>query len=144
MAYSSEEKDKIIDQICDLISNGLSLRKAVETSKIISKKVFLEWIDSDNSKRDQYARAMEERTELKFESIEQDYLEEPQRDPETGKIDPAWVNLQRLKIDAKKWELSKLLPKKYGDRLELENKHSGEITNIISLGSGKKPDESDN
>ena len=141
MAYPKEEKDRIFTEICDLIASGLSLRKAIDKAGTIHRAVFFEWVDSDKEKTDQYARAMEERAELKFESIEQDYLENPQRDPETGRIDSAWVNLQRLKIDAKKWELSKLMPKKYGDRLELDNKLSGEV-NIISLGSGKKPDES--
>jgi len=60
---------------------------------------------------------MELRVEVKFESIEEDYSEDPQRDS-FGKIDSAWVALQRLKIDAKKWELSKLMPKKYGDKIE--------------------------
>jgi len=76
---------------------------------------------------------------IKFESIEQDYSEEPQRDAETGRIDSAWVQLQRLKIDAKKWELSKLNPKKYGDKIQQE--HSGELkTTIISLGNGVNPE----
>ena len=141
MAYPKEEKDKIFSEICDLIASGLSLRNAIDKSGTISKKVFFDWIDSEREKSDQYAQAMVDRADLKFESIEKDYLETPQRDPETGRIDPGWVNLQRLKIDAKKWELSKLMPKKYGDRLELDNKLSGEV-NIISLGSGKKPDES--
>jgi hypothetical protein len=88
----------------------------------------------------QYAYVTDVRTEIKFESIEQDYLEEPQRDALTGKIDTGWVQLQRLKIDAKKWELSKLKPKKYGDKIQTE--HSGEITtNVISLGNGIKPNE---
>jgi len=139
----SKEENIIFNEICDLIASGLSLRKAIAKRKAIKKTTFLDWCKTDEEKADQYARAIEDRTELKFESIEQDYLEEPQRDSETGRIDPAWVNLQRLKIDAKKWELSKLMPKKYGDRLELDNKHSGEL-NIISLGSGKKPDEFNN
>jgi len=141
MAYSEVEKTIIIDEICDLISSGLSLRKAIEQSGVTSKKVFLEWIEIDESKRDQYTRAMEERTELKFESIQSDYQEEPQRDLESGRIDSAWVALQRLKIDAKKWELSKLIPKKYGDRLDLDHTSKGEAINIISLGSGVKPEE---
>lgn len=117
MAYKPEDKDRIFTQICDLIASGLSLRKAIEESQTIPKKVFFDWVDSDKSKSDQYARAMDLRVELKFESIEEDYSEEPQRDS-FGKIDSAWVALQRLKIDAKKWELSKLMPKKYGDKIE--------------------------
>lgn len=139
MAYSKEEKENIFNTIFDTIENGGSLRSALKIVDISSKS-FYEWLEQDTDKVKQYARAMDERTELKFDSIEQDYMEEPQRDPESGRIDSAWVQLQRLKIDAKKWELSKLNPKKYGDKMQTE--HSGEVTtNIISLGAGIKPDE---
>ena len=140
MAYSAQEKDKIVTQICDLVASGLSLRKAIKEANTISRKVFNDWIEADPNKSDQYARAVEERTELKFDSIEQDYMEQPAINPTTGSIDNAWVALQRLKIDAKKWELSKMLPKKYGDKLDLNNNISGSV-NVISLGSGKKPNE---
>jgi len=50
------------------------------------------------------------------------------------------VRQRQLKIDARKWALSKMLPKKFGDKIQQE--HSGEITtNVISLGSGIKPNE---
>ena len=135
----SEEENSIFNDICELIASGLSLRKAIEKNKRIKKSTFLDWCKTDSEKSDQYARAMEDRTDLKFESIEQDYLEEPQRDPETGKIDPAWVNLQRLKIDAKKWELSKLMPKKYGDKQEIDHKNNGEsFIPIINIHAPKQ------
>jgi hypothetical protein len=140
MAYSELERQRILDEICDKIAEGMSLRSALSSGKYPARKNFLEWIDQDEFKRNQYARAMELRAEVKFDSIEQDYMDNPKIDPETGRIDPAWVALQRLKIDAKKWEVSKLFPKKYGDKLELDNKHSGSV-NIISLGSGKNPNE---
>ena len=118
MDYKQEDKDRIFTEICDLITSGLSLRKAIKQSKTINRDTFNEWTKGSNHFSDQYARACEDRADVKFESIEQDYLEEPQRDPESGRIDSAWVALQRLKIDAKKWELSKLMPKKYGDKIE--------------------------
>ena len=141
MAYSVEEINDIFNTILVEIENGRALRKILkEDENMPSTQTFYKWIDEDNEKSKQYARATELRAEVKFESIESDYLEEPQRDAETGRIDSAWVQLQRLKIDAKKWELSKLNPKKYGDKIQQE--HSGEITtNVISLGSGIKPNE---
>lgn len=136
MAY---DKDKIFPLILSEIEEGASLRSILRREGMPNRNTFFEWVDNDKEKANQYARAMDERAESKFESIEDDYLEEPQRDPETGKIDTGWVQLQRLKIDAKKWELSKLKPKKYGERIQTE--HSGEITtNIISLGNGTKPE----
>lgn len=118
MAYSTEEKETIFNTIFNLIENGKSLRFALKEVNISSSTFFI-WIDEDEVKSKHYAYVTDIRTELKFESIEQDYSEEPQRDAETGKIDPAWVQLQRLKIDAKKWELSKLKPKVYGDKLDV-------------------------
>ncbi len=137
MAYN---QDKIFPIILDEIENGASLRSILIKDGMPNRNTFFEWIDKDENKANQYARAIDLRTELKFESIEQDYLEEPQRDPETGRIDNGWVQLQRLKIDAKKWELSKLKPKKFGDKIQ--NELSGQITtNVISLGNGVKPNE---
>lgn len=38
------------------------------------------------------------------------------------------ANRARVRIDARKWTASKLLPKRYGDRVELE--HSGSIQTV--------------
>ncbi len=46
-------------------------------------------------------------------------------------IDSAAVNHQRLRIDARKWFASKVAPKKYGDKLDVE--HGGDVTvNVIN------------
>jgi len=118
--WKHEDKKKAFEHIISEICLGKSLRStiAADSKNLPAVKTFLDWISENEEMRNQYANAMNVRAELKFESIEQDYSEEPQRDSETGKIDPGWVSLQRLKIDAKKWELSKLMPKKYGDKQE--------------------------
>ena len=119
MAYSKEQKEEILKNIFNMIESGKSLRFALSQIPLSSSTFFI-WIEEDPDKSKHYAYVTNIRTELKFESIEQDYSEEPQRDAETGRIDSAWVQLQRLKIDAKKWELSKLNPKKYGDKIQQE------------------------
>lgn len=119
--YSTDQKEVILDSIFEDISKGISLRKACKNSGI-PRMTFYNWIDDEQKEIDRYTRAKEQGIEARFESIEEDYNEEPQRDPETGKIDSAWVQLQRLKIDSKKWELSKLAPKKYGDKIDVTSK----------------------
>jgi hypothetical protein len=43
-------------------------------------------------------------------------------------------------VQTLKWKMAKFYPKMFGDKVQTE--HSGEITtNIISLGSGIKPNE---
>ena len=126
MAYKKEDKDRIFGEICDNIANGMSLRRSIDEVDTIDITTFYEWLDEDKEvKSQQYARACNLRADAKFESIESDYMEQPERDPETGKIDTGWVQLQRLKIDSKKWESSKLNPKKYGDKIETT--HAGSI-----------------
>jgi hypothetical protein len=132
MAYSQKEIDTIFDLICERIENGERVRKILPSIHL-SPKTFFKWVRDEEEKGKQYARALEIRADLKFDSIEDDYSEEPQRDPETGKIDPAWVNLQRLKIDAKKWELAKMLPKKYGDKQETTHVFENPIFTGIEL-----------
>ena len=46
-----------------------------------------------------------------------------------GKLDSAMVQKQRLQIDTRKWLLSKLAPKRYGDKLEL----SGDAENPLMI-----------
>lgn len=137
MAYKPEQIEEIFGNILLKIENGQSLRSILKENGMPSSRTFFQWVDSDESKIKQYARAIEIRSELKFESIQDDYLEEPQRDPESGRIDSAWVNLQRLKIDSKKWELSKLMPKKYGDKQETTHIFETPIFNGIDLNVSK-------
>jgi len=117
--WTKENKDAAIEIILKEISNGKSVTSLLDNADrnvLPSWPTFAEWLKEDENLVKEYARATDNRIERKFESIERDYEQTPERDQETGKIDPAWVQLQRLKIDAKKWELSKLKPKKYGDK----------------------------
>jgi|TARA_R110000803_G_scaffold174230_1_gene236839 hypothetical protein len=120
MAYKPKEIEIIFQTILERVSEGESVRNILAEKTMPDKNTFYKWLDASPLKIEQYARACDERTELKFESIEKDYMETPQRDPESGRIDNAWVSLQRLKIDAKKWELSKTNPKKYSEKTTVD------------------------
>jgi len=119
ITWTDEKKQTAITLILDQVSEGKSVTSLLDNGDrdiYPSWAKFCEWLKESEDLQKDYARAIDSRIEKKFESIERDYEQTPERDQETGKIDPAWVQLQRLKIDAKKWELSKLKPKKYGDK----------------------------
>jgi len=119
ITWTDEKKQTAITLILDQVSEGKSVTSLLDNGDrnvYPTWSTFCEWLKESKDLQKEYARATDNRIERKFESIERDYEQKPERDPETGKIDPAWVQLQRLKIDAKKWELSKLMPKKYGDK----------------------------
>lgn len=125
--YPEEEKKQLLDFIFERIENGSSMAGSIrelneEFLLNFSTRTFYDWIEKDKSGETahRYARAREIMIQNKFDSIERDYSQEPDRDVLTGRVDHGWVAMQKLKIDSKKWELSKLMPKRYGDRLAIE------------------------
>lgn len=137
MAYTQQELNEKFDEVIKRLAQGEKLSSVLlGENSVMSTTLFYKILEEDEAKSQLYARVKSDQIDKRFESIESDYMAEPQRDPETGRIDPAWVNLQRLKIDSKKWELSKLMPKKYGDKLDVDAKVSGNI--VIQM-----PEEAD-
>lgn len=124
MAYKESEKQEIIDRICKHISdNNTSLRDALMLHDMPEAKTFYRWIDEDEEKRQQYARACEVRAENIFEEIleiaDENALDISIDDEGKWNINGEVVQRSRLKIDARKWVLSKMQPKKYGDKLDV-------------------------
>lgn len=122
MAYSDEQKNEIIETILDKIENGTSTRKAVVEAKI-SSKTFWSWIDESEDKVKQYARACEARADFMADEIldiadssEADVYKD---DDGNVKIDGNTVQRARTQIDARKWLMSKMSPKKYGDKVDV-------------------------
>lgn len=118
MAYSKKHKETLFKSIFDLIENGKSLRQALKEVNLSSSR-FFDWLDEDSEKQKQYARATELRADALADEMF-DIVDETSRDTiitEKGEIpNNEWIQRSRLRYDARKWLMSKLNPKKYGDR----------------------------
>ena len=126
MAYSDEEIEKVFEEILEYIEDGKSLRSILKASDMPSSRTFFKWIDDDKEKVKRYARAMEIRAESIFEDILEiaddgtnDFMTITKGDVEYNVEDREVTNRSRLRVDARKFFLSKVLPKKYGDKLDL-------------------------
>jgi len=122
MAYSVEEKEKLFNTIFNLIENGKSLRFALKEVNLSSSTFFI-WIDEDIEKSKQYARVTELRAEALLDEMF-DIVDETSHDTITtdkGQEIPngEWMQRSRLRYDARKWLVSKLNPKKYGDKTDI-------------------------
>lgn len=140
MAY---DKEIVFPLILSEIEEGASLRSILVREDMPSRYTFFEWLKDDKEKANQYARACDLRADIIFEEI-LNIADDASNDTiitERGEIpNSEWIARSRLRVDSRKWVLSKMNPKKYGDRIQ--NEHSGEVTTtIISLGSGIKPNE---
>ena len=123
--YSQEEKEKAVRHICNEMSKGNSLRQILSTERedwLPHRDTFLEWVREDDQYSDQYARAREARADFIFEEIF-DIADDQEDDVKTvqGKeiVNHNVINRSKLRVDARKWALSKMLPKKYGDKLDV-------------------------
>ena len=91
------------------------------------------WLADDrySTFREQYTHARE----IQFEHMAEDIMDISDELPSMtaeGKYDSAAVQHQRLRVDSRKWLLSKLAPKKYGDKVGVE--HSGGMSLVVSTG----------
>lgn len=89
-----------------------------------SPQAVLAWTTEHPEFAEQYVRARR----VGYLLLGEDLLAEADEAPERiagGGIDSGSVNDKRLRVDTRKWMLSKMLPKVFGEKLALE--HSGEI-----------------
>jgi hypothetical protein len=100
--------------ILELLAAGASLRQACREADVEHPTDVLRLRDRDDAFALQYARAREDGYLERADS-----LLSVARDPSIPAAD------KRIITDTMKWELSKMLPKVYGDKLDLN--HSGSI-----------------
>jgi hypothetical protein len=125
------------DAICLLVSNGKALRNAVKIHHI-STTDFYKMVDSDIERKEQYTRACEDRATAIFEDIidisDDSSLDTTvvEKNGQTIEVEnKEWVNRSRLRVDARKWILSKMNPKKYGDKIDVTSKDEKIISPLI-------------
>ena len=146
MAYSEIDKTRIVNEVCGRILSGEAVRNIMKDSTLPDFSTLLEWVSVDEIKSKQYARAMEIRGELLFEEMLEiaDTTEEGTviETDDQGRIKERVGDMlghRRLRVDTRKWYLSKLNPKKFGDKTDLTSGGEKIQTNIIHLGNGINP-----
>lgn len=135
------DKLKIQKAICHMIATSnhslitvlRKLAKEMDHVPVLST-VWL-WLDTDKEFSDEYARSKE----LQCEYLAEELIEIADDDSldtaftEEGKpfINKEHIQRSRVRIDTRKWILSKLKPKKYGEKLDVE--HSVSELNMASI-----------
>ena len=104
------------DKICEKIANGRSLRSICAEDGVPPMKTIYRWLEANEEFRHQYARAREKQADY--------FVEEIIEIADSAVAESAAVSNAKLQIDARKWAASKIAPKKYGDKTELDVKSS--------------------
>lgn len=112
-------------EICDAIasnSHGIS-RLCRDNPKFPSKDTIFQWIMHHKEFADRYARAKMAQAELMIDEIieisDNKVLDSTVNDKGDEVPDHEYMQRSRLRVDTRKWLASKLVPKVYGDKIDL-------------------------
>lgn len=129
MASAFEFSQEAADEICIRLAKGESLRKICGAERddfMPGQTTVFKWLDENDAFAKQYAGARARQADHYVEEIIE-IADAPNMttNAETGEAELRDPARDRLRVDARKWVASKLAPKKYGEKVELE--HSGEV-----------------
>lgn len=111
MARPSDYTEELANKICKLIEEGNSLKKIGEMDGMPTRATIHNWLLDEDKKSffDNYEKAVNIRTENMFDELNEI----------ADTVLPEETNKARLRVDTRKWYLSKVMPKKYGDKLDV-------------------------
>lgn len=129
---TTQERAKAVAYICNrLREGGCSLRQACRELDI-PVSTAQEWAAKEDGQTGQYARARAEGL-----AIDVDAIHELARTKCSDQVEAASV---RLQVDTLKWDVSKRLPKTYGDRIKHD--HDGKVSLTVVTGVPQPSDNS--
>ena len=109
-------------KILERITEGKSLMSATKEAQM-SYSTAMYQLRQNPELQTKYRACMEERGDYLADELVDLADEMPPIDLDPALIN-AWVNRQRLRIDARKWSASKLRPKQWGDKIDVSVTHT--------------------
>lgn len=116
-------------EICERIAEGESLRSICQNEDMPVAKTIYNWLFDEDKKEflHNYETARNVQAEIMFEELLEiaddganDYVERERQDGSTyDAVDSEHIQRSRLRVDTRKWYLSKVLPKKFGDKMDV-------------------------
>lgn len=136
----SKYSDELAYKICERIAAGESLRHIAMIEGMPCVDTIREWVRDKKEFSAQYARAKELSADSFLEQIQEiahdgrndwEVIESERTGQDRIVLNAEAVQRSRLRVDTLKWVMSKLAPKKYGDKVE----HEVSVTNYkVTLG----------
>lgn len=125
MGRPSDYTEALAIVICSRIAEGESLREIVKTEGMPDRVTIYRWLLAHDDFRNLYTRAREDQADTYADEIIAIADEQPEVIAVTDKhgaliehkLDGAYLQWQKNRIDARKWTAMKLKPKKYGEKV---------------------------
>lgn len=110
MAKSPPITNETFHRICQQVASGKSLRSALKGKGMPGMHKFYDYVEGEPARAEQYARARQRGMELHIDGIID----------LADSATPDNAHAVRIRVDTRKWIASKLLPRVYGDRQQLD------------------------
>lgn len=130
MGRPSKMTEAVRAEILERISCGESMRRICKDKHLPNASNVFRFIYRDDEFRKQYERSRTDQAEWLAEEI-----------VDIADVGCGDTQRDRLRIDARKWLMSKMLPKKYSDKMDLDVTQDSTIR--IKIGGADEADTSD-
>ena len=118
------------ERICEMLASGCSLRQVARVLGL-TEAAIRKWAKDDKEFGEHYSKAMLDRWEKMADELVE--LADADCTGPDGRTDNALVQQRRLQVDTRKWVLSKMLPRKYGDKIEITGDADAPLLTRIEL-----------
>lgn len=146
MAYSEEERAKIIKDVIARISTGETLRDICRTEGFPGVTQVYEWMKQDEDFSERFARARESGHDVIADecmaiadNASNDWMEVNDPDNPGYRLNGEHVQRSKLRIETRLKLLAKWNPRKYGDKLELAGDKDAPLTVVVKAYGGNQP-----
>lgn len=114
--------EELFESICSKLETTAIGLHVICKEAGIAPKTFYSWLDDENL-RNRYTRARDIQADLLADQIIQ-LADDKSHDTQAGEFgevgNAAAIQRSRLQVEARKWIAAKLKPKKYGDKVEVD------------------------
>ena len=146
MARPSTFTDELFADILDRIADGESLRAICRSDGMPAARTVLRWIQGNPDLQRAYAIATEVRADMIFDELMEiaddarnDWTEKVGRNGESlgHVLDAENIRRSALRIEARKWTLARMAPKRYGDRVDVNHGAQDSLGDFLAMLDGK-------
>lgn len=131
---------KLADTICERLAKGMSLREVCRDESMPPESTVRTWAlknhegffaQYDEARKIGYQAMADELLEI-ADNGSNDWMERNGKDDADTVLNGEHIQRSRLRVDTRKWMLSKVLPKIYGDKLDVEHGASDSLSQLFA------------
>lgn len=115
---------EMADTICARLMEGETLRAICRDDEMPSQSMVFRWLREHDAFREQYVLAREVQADTwadEIVEIADDGTQDTKKRADGSEtVDAEHIQRSRLRVDTRKWLMSKAAPKKYGDKITSE------------------------